>query len=80
MLSYKPHIVQDLEHYDYEALVQLANEYLLTIQTDECFLVHINYTDEFVFHVNENVNKHKVRNWGLEIIMSKEKNIGIQKN
>lgn len=60
------HIVQYLEERDYEARAEFANLCLEDIKLYSSFLNRINFSVDYVFHVNGKVNKHNVRTWGSE--------------
>lgn len=77
-LPYKLHIVQHPEDRVYEARIQLTNQCLKNIQTDEFSLSRIRYSDERVFHVYGKVNKHNMRSWGTKNLIGEERKLGTQ--
>lgn len=77
---YKLHNVQQLEDHDHTARIEFSNWCLQSIQWDASFLNHMNYSDEFVFHVDGKSTSTMSELGTRKTLISKEKYPEIGKN
>lgn len=61
LFPYRLHSVLELAERDYEAPVEFANWSLQNVGSDDSFLNRIAFSNECVFHKDENVSKHNAK-------------------